>query len=78
MHIDLPPEYEQMIQEKIAAGLFANSTEVVLDALRLQEQMNQRLEELRRELRVGEEQIERGEVQDALEFIRDLKSQYAR
>jgi len=66
MNISLTPELETMIQEKVRSGLYQTASEVVREALRLFQEREQlyaiRLEELRKEIAKGIEQLERGEV----------------
>jgi antitoxin ParD1/3/4 len=65
MNISLTPELEAMIQEKVRSGLYHTASEVVREALRLFQEREQlyaiRLEELRKEIAKGVEQLERGE-----------------
>lgn len=80
MNISLPPALEKFIQDKIGSGCYSTASEVVRDGLRLlqeQERFRQmRLEELRREVQIGIDEIERGEgiTYDSIEdFIEDVK-----
>lgn len=57
----LPPEFEQFVQTQVASGRFGSPEEVVCVALR-EMQHQQQLVELRREIEVGIEQLERGEA----------------
>jgi antitoxin ParD1/3/4 len=65
VNVSLTPDLEKMVQEKVASGLYNSASEVVREALRLlkeQDIMKQmRSEELRREVAIGIEQIERDE-----------------
>jgi antitoxin ParD1/3/4 len=63
MNIQLKPELEQFIQVQIATGKFANVNDAINQAVKLLER-EQRLEELRRKLVSGTEQIARGQVTD--------------
>ncbi len=64
MVIDLPSEYEQMIQRKIERGKYASTSEVVNEALRVMKQSDDYLllnrEEIRRKIAEGMESL-RGE-----------------
>ena len=57
MHISLTPQLEDLIQKKVASGVYNNASEVVREALRLFEEYDRartiRLEELRREVLKG-------------------------
>ncbi len=65
MTVTLRPELEQIINDQLASGRYPSPTEVIGDALRLLKERDElrerKLEELRRELQIGIDQIERGE-----------------
>lgn len=66
MNISLTPELESLVQEMVKSGRYHSASEVIRDALRLFEERAQlrkiKLENLRREIAIGEEQAERGQV----------------
>jgi antitoxin ParD1/3/4 len=66
MNISLTPELEALIQAKVKSGLYHSASEVVREALRLLKEHDElrriRLAELRREIQIGLDQVERGEV----------------
>ena len=68
MNVSLTPELEDLIHEKVKSGMYHSASEVVREALRLLKERDAlrdlRLEEIRREVRAGLEQIERGEYTD--------------
>jgi antitoxin ParD1/3/4 len=65
MNISLTPELEELVHQKVASGLYHSASEVIREGLRLLKEQDAlkeyRLEELRREIRVGLEQSARGE-----------------
>ncbi len=65
MEISLPPELEQFVTAKVQSGDYPTAGEVVRDGLRLlqeRERVRQiRLEELRNEIAIGIDQLNRGE-----------------
>src|SRR5438552_41057 len=65
MNVSLTPELERMVQEKVASGKYNSASEVVREGLRLiaeRDALHQaRLEDLRRDIDVGLEQLRRGE-----------------
>ncbi len=65
MNVSLTPELERLVADKVASGLYRSASEVVRDALRLLEERDRlravRREELRREVRRGLDQLDRGE-----------------
>ena len=66
MNVSLTPELEQLVNDKVKSGLYNSASEVVREALRLMKEQDAlkayRLEELRREIAVGLQQADRGEV----------------
>jgi antitoxin ParD1/3/4 len=79
MRIELPDQLEAYVQYKIDAGLYNNGAEVIRDALRRMMEHDEdavRALHLRDALRVGVEQIERGEgVAYSAALMQDLKQQ---
>lgn len=81
MNVSLTPELESMVNEKVASGLYNSASEVVREALRLlfeQEEVRRlRIKELRREVKVGADQIKQGKYKDydsADELIGDIRA----
>ena len=76
MNVSLTPELEQYVHSKIKSGRYLSASEVVREALRLLEERDQlrtiRLESLRKEIMVGIEQSDRGEVFDGEAVIQEL------
>ncbi len=66
MNVNLGPVFDHFVTELVGTGLYQSQSEVVREGLRLlqeREQMKQlRLSELRREIAVGAEQADRGEL----------------
>ena len=66
MHISLTPELEARIKAKVETGLYNNASEVIREALRFMETHEDwiheiKLAHLREQLKVGADQLERGE-----------------
>ncbi len=76
MNVSLTPELEQFVQEKVKSGRYLSASEVVREALRLLQEEDQirqlRLEKLRKEIAIGIEQADRGEVVDGKQVIKEL------
>jgi antitoxin ParD1/3/4 len=57
MNINLTPQLEQLVREKVSSGRYTSASEVVREALRLMEEQDQlramKLEQLRRDIREG-------------------------
>lgn len=80
MPITLPPELEQFIQNQVASGKYASIDEVFLAGIKLLQELEclyqGRFEELRREVLVGVEEAERGELLDASAVIIRLQEKW--
>jgi antitoxin ParD1/3/4 len=78
MNVSLTPELERLIHKKVESGLYLSASEVVREALRLLEErdMLQALkhEELRREIQIGIDQADRGELLDGAEVFEKLRT----
>jgi antitoxin ParD1/3/4 len=61
MTVEIPPDLQQFVHQVIDNGSFKSETEVVGQALRLLQQRQQKLDELRQEIQLGLEQLDRGE-----------------
>jgi len=65
MNISLTPELAGFVKDQVESGMYHSASEVIREGLRLllhQKQDRQtRLEELRRQIAVGLEQLDRGE-----------------
>ncbi len=62
MNISLTPELEKAVKQKVASGLYNNSSEVIREALRLSLKLEQENEWLKREAALGYAQLEAGDV----------------
>ncbi len=66
MNVSLTPVLEELVQRKVATGLYSSASEVVREALRVLEERDElrktRLETLRNDIGVGLAQLERGEM----------------
>ena len=61
MNVSLPPQLEALVYKKVASGLYDSASEVISEALRLLFEYEKFwAEELRREIRVGADQIQQG------------------
>lgn len=59
MNINLTPQLEEMVRQKVASGLYTSASEVVREALRLMDEKDQlrgaRLDQLRQAVQEGVE-----------------------
>ncbi len=67
MNISLTKEFEIYVAQKVESGLYHSASEVIRDGLRLMKERDElhqsRLAELRREIAVGIDQADRGQIQ---------------
>jgi antitoxin ParD1/3/4 len=61
MTVEIPPDLQQFVQSAIDSGTFHNESEVVGEALRLLQQRENRLQQLRAEVQPALERLDRGE-----------------
>lgn len=77
MNISLTPDLEKLIQAKVESGQYLSASEVVSEALYLLRERDQirelRLEELRKEVQIGIDQADRGELLDGPEVFEKLR-----
>jgi antitoxin ParD1/3/4 len=64
MNIQLKPEQEKFIQEKIASGEYSNADDVISQAFKLLEARERKVKELKDKIAIGTEQIAKGQVTD--------------
>jgi antitoxin ParD1/3/4 len=64
MSLSLTPETERRIAEQLQKGRYQSADEVIVAALALLDERERRLAELRQQIEVGAEQIDRGQVTD--------------
>lgn len=66
MNVSLTPELEAFVNQKVESGRYQTASEVIRDGLRLlleRDELHQKkLDDLRREVRIGIEQADRGKV----------------
>lgn len=66
MNVNLTPELDQLVHEKVNSGLYNSASEVIREALRLMQERDEiraaRIEQLRKEIDIGYQQLLRGEA----------------
>jgi len=66
MNVSLTPQLEQFVDKKVRQGKYQTASEVIREGLRLLAERDQKraleLQRLRREIAVGLEQVENGQV----------------
>ena len=80
MQVNLTPELDRLVEEKVASGLYENPSEVVREALRLLFEREPALDWLRQEARRGFGQLDSGEALDLTreEFLARLHERHPR
>lgn len=77
MNVSLNPELEQFIHNQVESGKYKSTDAVIIAGIRLLEEQERiyqgRFEELKREILVGIEQLDRGERLDGREVIEQLR-----
>jgi antitoxin ParD1/3/4 len=61
MAINVPADVEERILEKVERGDFPDAGEVIREAMRLLDEQEQELQQLRDKLQIGLDQLDRGE-----------------
>ena len=76
MNLSLTPNLEQFVREKVESGKYPSAMDVIREALWLLEEQDYieqlSLEELRKEIAIGTEELKRGEVVDGEALFREL------
>lgn len=77
LKIDLPPELDRFVAQRVASGDYDTPSEVLLAGLRLLEEQKAEeksgKDEVRRKIQDGIDQARRGELVDGEEVMRRLK-----
>lgn len=61
MHVEIPAEFEPVIQGFLSQGTYRTEEEVVTEAIRMLQRRQERLDELREAIQPALEQLRRGE-----------------
>src|SRR5258708_9893820 len=81
MNVNLGTVFDSFIADLLKTGLYQSQSEVVREGLRLlkekEELKNLRLAELRKEIAIGSEQADRGEIVDGEETIAAIRRRSA-
>lgn len=83
MNVSLTPELEAFVHQKVESGFYNSASEVIREALRLLDKADNdqasKLEDLRREIQKGIDQIKSGDYielqsdEELREFFEDIK-----
>lgn len=61
MHVNLSPEMEGFIKNKVNSGFYGNATEVIRDAIRRMQAEESRIAAWQAAVKKGDEQLDRGD-----------------
>jgi len=78
MNIQLKPEQEKFIQEKIASGEYSNADDVIFQAFKLLEVRESKIKQLKDKIAVGTEKIAKGQVTNGEEVFERLQEKINR
>ena len=81
MNVSLTPELEKLVASKVQSGRYQSASEVIREGLRLLEYQDRlraaQLEEVRRKIQVGLDQLDRGEGIPGDQVLAELKQKSA-
>jgi antitoxin ParD1/3/4 len=64
MGLSLSPELQQLVEQQIASGKYRTTDEVLTEALRALGEREAEIGDLRRELQIGIDELDRGESEE--------------
>ena len=74
MNLTLNPTSEQIVRRKVESGVFPSPEDVVNEALRLLDQLDEAgWDDLRREIDLGIEEANRGELVDGRDVFEEIR-----
>ena len=81
-NISFTPQQSRFIEERVTSGSYQSASEVVRDAMRLLEQQEREreaaIDEVRRLVQEGTEQLDRGETLDGPAVMEELRERLLR
>ena len=77
MNVSLTPELEKLVESKVQSGRYQSASEVIREGLRLLDDQDRlrkaQIEEVRRKIRIGIDQLDKGEGIDGGRVLAELK-----
>ncbi len=81
MNVSLTPELEKLVEKKVKSGRYQSASEVVREGLRLLDDQDRlrelRLDTVRQQIKVGLDQLDRGEGIPGDEVLKRLQKKSA-
>ena len=75
MHVELDPQLEALIRRQVEAGDYRDAGEVIREAIRLMDERDRRVQQVRADFSIALAQMERGEL---IEFTPELVDRLSR
>jgi antitoxin ParD1/3/4 len=75
MNVNLTPELEQMVRDKVRTGRYNSASEVVREALRLMEERDQVKADIRKKIAEGIESARAGRLTDGDAFFAQMEAE---
>jgi antitoxin ParD1/3/4 len=72
LNISLPEALKAQVQRRVAEGAFSNASDFVRALIRLDQEQQEKLAALRRDVAVGIDQLDRGEGLDGEQVFAEL------
>ena len=77
MNVSLTTQLEELVQQKVSSGRYNSASEVIREALRLLEERDElkelKLQALKKDIALGLDQADRGEIVDADQVFAELR-----
>lgn len=81
MNVSLTPELEKLVEKKVKSGRYQSASEVIREGLRLLDEQDHlrevRLQEVRRKIQSGLDQLDRGEGIDGEAVVERIRQKSA-
>ncbi len=81
MNVSLTTQLEELVQQKVSSGRYNSASEVIREALRLLEERDElkelKLQALKKDIALGLEQADRGELVDSAQVFAELRKKNA-
>lgn len=78
MNVNLGPVFDQFVADLLQSGTYQSQSEIIRDGLRLlmerEDLKRLRIEEIRRQIAVGTQQADRGELVDGEDALRRIRA----
>jgi antitoxin ParD1/3/4 len=73
-NIRLTPHFDDLVRRKVASGRYESASAVVHEGLRLLEERDRDVRQMKQEIELGWQQTERGEVHDGAAVFAEIRA----